>query len=81
MTKYDVAATVAVNDLEGYGARRKFSAKEQRELFGWVPFGRKTVRFDSEGQGIAILTTVDCTGSTVESQLTYEQIAQGCRAR
>jgi len=75
MTKYDVAATIEINQLAGYDARRKYTAKEQRELFGWVPFGRKTVRFDCDGQGQAIMTTRDCTGDTVESDMSFEQIA------
>ena len=54
MTKYDLAATLTLADLDGYHG--KLTAKQQRDLFGQVLFGKKTVEISCEGQGsIAVL--------------------------
>lgn len=49
MTKYDLAARLELAGLHGYTGR--LPAKQQRDVFGGVLFGKKTVRIDCAGQG------------------------------
>ena len=49
MTKYDVASNLVIAGLDGF--KGVLSAKQQRELFGYVPYGKKTVNIDCSGQG------------------------------
>ncbi len=49
MDKYEIAANVAINGLDGFTGT--MSAKQQREVFGGVWFGRKTITVDASNQG------------------------------
>jgi hypothetical protein len=49
MDKYDLAARITLADLDGFHG--KLSAKQQREVFDAVLFGKKTVRISCDGQG------------------------------
>lgn len=50
MDKYDVAATLAVNELDNM-EYHKVPASKQREMFGRVLFGRKSFNADPMNQG------------------------------
>lgn len=75
MNKYDVASVVAMNELEGENYHT-LTAAQQRELFGFNVLGRKSVNFESDGQGTVRIASSKAFGtdSTV-IRLTYEQFA------
>ncbi len=76
ITKYDVAAIAAMNDLEG-DDYHKLTAAQQRELFGANILGRKSVNFESDGQGTVRIASTACFGTDSNvTRLSYEQFAQ-----
>ncbi len=78
LNKYDVAAIAATNDLEGENFH-KLTAAEQRELFGFAAFGRKSVNFESDGQGTVRIASTACFGTDGNvTLLSYEQFAEYC---
>ena len=78
LTKYDVAAIAAVNDLDGEGFH-KLTAAQQRELFGANILGRKSVNFESDGQGLVRVASTACFGTDGNTiRLSYEQFAKYC---
>ena len=84
MTKYDLAAIVAVNglefDRENFNSVRKFSADEQRRLFGFPVFGRLTVYFDASGQGRAVVMKSTRTDS-VSAEYSFEEVSDRINRR
>jgi hypothetical protein len=80
ISKYDVAAQVTINSLED-GEYHKLTAKQQRELFGYDPLGRKDVNFDSTGQGI-VRVGFYTDGTNYDTLvLSYDEFAQCCNAK
>jgi hypothetical protein len=76
LSKYDIAAIAAMNGLEG-DDYHKLTAAEQRELFGFVVFGRKSVNFESDGQGTVHIASTACFGTDGNvTRLSYEQFAE-----
>jgi hypothetical protein len=49
MTKYDLAAQLTMEGLDGYYG--KLPAQRQRALFGKAVFGKKTIRINCDNQG------------------------------
>jgi hypothetical protein len=49
MTKYDIAANVTLEQLEGFEGR--MTASLQRRVFGRSIFGKKTIHIDTTNQG------------------------------
>lgn len=77
LTKYDVAAIAATNDLEGDWQR--MAAKQQRELFGFAALGRKEFSFDGNGQGTVRVSVSKCFGTdSVTRSFSYAQFAEIC---
>lgn len=76
MNKYDIAAIAATNNLEGDDFHT-LTATQQRELFGANILGRKSVNFESDGQGTVRVAASRAFGtdSTVK-RLSYEQFAE-----
>lgn len=75
MKKYDVASIVAINELEN-DEYIKISAAKQREIFGFVICGRKSINFDSTNQGtVRVAKWSDGSGMAMRSY-TYEEFAQ-----
>jgi hypothetical protein len=75
MNQYDLAAIVAINDLEGDNYH-KLSAKQQKEIFGANILGRKSVCFDPTDQGTVYVSwRADGTDNNLR-KFTYERFAQ-----
>lgn len=75
MNKYDLAALVAVNGLDD-GEIRKLSAKQQRELFGFVICGRKDVSFEPNGQGMVRVGRTVTGNDYVVAHYSYAEFAE-----
>jgi hypothetical protein len=74
MTKYDIAANVALESLEGFEGTMKASA--QKRVFGRNIFGKKTVHIDATNQGRVFGFFKVCFGTdAVYFSLTFEQLA------
>lgn len=75
MDKYEIVANVAINGLDGFTGT--MSAKQQREVFGGVWFGRKTITVDATNQGqVYGCYTAPITRDTVPFQFSFEQIGK-----
>jgi hypothetical protein len=75
MDKYQVAANVAINGLDGFTG--VLSAKQQKEVFGGVLFGRKTITIDATNQGtVTGRYTAPITRDTVPFDFSFDQIAK-----
>lgn len=80
ITKYDVATIAALNDLDG-DDYQKLTAAQQRDLFGANVLGRKSVNFESDGQGIVRIHSSACFGTDGNvTRLSYEQFAEYCNS-
>jgi hypothetical protein len=78
MNKYEIAATVAINALEGRDFQ-KLSARRQRDLFGFAAFGRKSVNFDSSNQGTIRVSVSKAFGTdSYTKSLSYQEFAELC---
>lgn len=75
MNKYDIAALAAINGLDDWETR-KLSAKQQRELFGFVICGRKDISFNPEGQGIVRIGRSVVPNDYVCRDYSYEAFAE-----
>ncbi len=74
MNKYYLASLVARELLDDETAR-KLTAAKQRELFGYVPFGKRSVAFNPNNQGeVRVASNPDGTG-TVTRTYSYEEAA------
>ncbi len=74
MNKYYLASLIAREMLDDE-TTRKLTATKQRELFGYTPFGRRSVSFDSKNQGeLRVGANPDGTG-TVTRTYSYEEAA------
>ena len=79
LTKYDVAAIVAVEQLEAM--RCKLSGPKQCRLFGYLPLGRRDVTFDSTNQGtVRVGCYTDGTNYSFRDY-SYEEFAQTINER
>lgn len=77
ITKYDIAAIVQIYDDFASDGYVKLTAARQRELFGFAVIGRKSVNFDSTGQGVVRISATACFGTDGNvTRLSYEQFAQ-----
>jgi hypothetical protein len=75
MDKYQIAANVALEGMEGYQGR--LTAKMQRRLFGKKIFGRKMVYIDAAGQGRVEWWRSACFGTdSIGGELTFGEIAE-----
>jgi hypothetical protein len=80
ITKYDVATIAALNNLDG-NDYHKLSAALQRDLFGFAAFGRKSVNFESDGQGTVRIANTACFGTDGNvTRMSYELFAQACNS-
>ena len=74
MTKYDIAANVALESLEGFEGR--INASVQKRVFGRNIFGKKTVHIDATNQGRVFGTFKVCFGTdSVGFDFSFDQIA------
>jgi hypothetical protein len=74
MDKYDIAANVAVADLDGFTGR--MSAAQQRSIFGSYLFGKKRLTIDASGQGRVYGWYSVCFGTdTGYFDVTFAEIA------
>lgn len=80
MTKYEVAAILAINGLDN-GEYCKIPAKIQREMFGFAVVGRKSVSFDSTDQGTVRVSWWTDPTNTVSRSMSYEQFADRINTR
>lgn len=49
MTKYEIAANVMLENVDGFEGR--MTAGMQRKVFGRAIFGKKTIKINADGQG------------------------------
>ena len=78
MDKYEVAARLTIAGLDGFTGVLTY--KLQRHVFGYVPFGRKTVTIDCCNQGrVYGRYTAPITRDTVPYEFSFEQIAKATR--
>lgn len=76
MTKYEIAANITLNDLDGFEG--KMSAKVQREVFGVKAFGQKTIKVDANGQGqVTVWEMVSFGQDCNVYHPSFEEIADG----
>lgn len=80
MTKYDVAAIAAINELDD-NENRKLTASQQRELFGFVIVGRKNIKFNPLNQGTVIIGRTVPGVDYVSRNYSYEAFAQAVTER
>ena len=75
-TKYEIAAAVAIADLDGFVGT--MPARQQREIFGRAVFGRKTFHIDCSGQG-RVSGAYTCAYGTDSSffAFSFDEIADG----
>ena len=74
MDKYQIAANVVLNELEGFTG--KMPAKLQRSVFGRALFGKKTVKIDATNQGTIKAKSLICFGQDAQvAEFSFEQVA------
>ena len=75
VSKYDIAANVAVAGLDGFSGR--LPAAKQREVFGRNVFGKKTITIDASGQGRVHGVYSVCFGTDIAFfDTSFEEIAR-----
>lgn len=77
--KYELAARIAIAGLDGFNGR--MTAKQQRELFGAAPFGKKVINIDATNQGViwGFYSTAYGTDS-VRFEWTLEETVNKCKS-
>lgn len=79
--KYTVAELLALHELDSNEAKRIPAAK-QRELFGYVPFGKQLVQFNPLNQGTVEIRRSTAYGSDQAwTQLSYAELAAKLEAQ
>jgi hypothetical protein len=74
ISKYDIAANVALECLEGFEGT--MNASVQKRIFGRNVFGKKTIHIDASNQGRVFGSFKVCFGTDfVEFDMSFDQIA------
>lgn len=74
MNKYEIAAALTLNDMDNFKGR--MPAAMQRKVFGYVPFGKKHIEVNCDGQGeVTGYYMTKITQDKVPFQFSFERIA------